>query len=64
METPYAEMEAAIQCLGKKATKAKVPPKCSAAETAAKNKMLAIFEQSAATKTKSKAVDPKVMRAF
>ncbi len=57
-------MEAAIECLGKEATKAKVPPKCSATEEAALKEMEAIFEQSAATKTKSKAVDPKVMRAF
>ena len=58
-------MEAAIQCLGKRATKAKVPPTCTTAEDAALDQVMAVFEvESDASKTKSKAVDPKVMRAF
>lgn len=61
METPYSEMEAAIECLGKQATKAKVPPTCTTTEENALKKMKAVLGQS---KTKSKAVDPKVMRAF
>ncbi len=57
----FAKIDAAINCLGKQSTKREVPLKCSDKEYAALNEMIEVLESSA---DKSKAVHPKVMRAF